>query len=399
MRVIFGVSGGIAAYKAATLLSRLVQRGHDVQVLMTAGATQFVTPLTFEALSGRAVGVQTTDQPMGPISHVKLGNWAEVLAVVPATVGILSRMAIGQPTDLLSLTYMSYQGPVVVAPAMEPKMWQHPQTVAHCERLKTEGVQIYGPMAGHLASGETGWGRLIDTDFLVRAIEHAADARELSHTRVLITGASTWEHFDPVRALTNPSTGMMGFELAQEAAFRGAQVIYVHGPGGAQFGTLHPNILPVAVTNAKEMYDAVFHHIEDTNIMVSAAAVSDFRPERMAAQKLHKDSVSDCWQMIRNPDILQDVGQRYGDRKFLVGFAAETENVVESALKKLERKRLDLVVANQVGAHQGFGSSDHRAHLLDRYGGRQTLDPMTKEQSARIIWDRIIQLLKRDHNV
>ncbi|PSR34698.1 MAG: bifunctional phosphopantothenoylcysteine decarboxylase/phosphopantothenate--cysteine ligase CoaBC [Sulfobacillus benefaciens] len=396
MRIIVGVSGGIAAYKSAIVVSSMVQRGHQVQILMTEGATRFIQPLTFEALSGRPVGVSVTDQPAGPISHVKLGKWADVLAVVPATVGIMSRLALGEPTDLLSLTYMSYRGPVVIAPAMEPKMWLHPRTQEHVAKLAADEAQIVGPVEGHVASGDEGMGRLADPEFLVRAIEHAPIPKALSGIHVLVTGGATWEHFDPVRAITNPSTGRMGFEMAQEAAFLGARVTYIHGPRGADFGTLHPSVTSIPIVSAKEMRDAVWNIAESASIVVAAAAVSDFRPISPAKQKLHKSEITAHWDVTANPDILAELGQEYGGRKFLVGFAAETDNVVASAQSKLAAKHLDAIVANPVGANLGFGHWEHRAQVIDRFGGNATINEESKEISARKIWERLVDLFYRE---
>ncbi|MCL4352213.1 MAG: bifunctional phosphopantothenoylcysteine decarboxylase/phosphopantothenate--cysteine ligase CoaBC [Firmicutes bacterium] len=396
MRIIVGVSGGIAAYKAAIVVSSLVQRGHQVQILMTDGATKFVQPLTFEALSGRPVGILVTDQPAGPISHVKLGQWAEVLAIVPATLGIMSRLALGQPSDLLSLTYMSYRGPVVIAPAMEPKMWLHPRTQEHAAKLSADDTQIVGPVAGHVASGDEGVGRLVDPDFLVRAIEHATAPKALSGIQVLVTGGATWEHFDPVRAITNPSTGRMGFEMAQEAAFLGARVTYVHGPRAADFGTLHPAVTAIPVVSAQEMRQAVWDIVGSVSIVVAAAAVSDFRPVASAKQKLHKSDITGHWEVTANPDILAELGQEYGGNKFLVGFAAETDNVVASAQSKLAAKRLDVIVANPVGASLGFGNYEHRGQIIDRFGGTAVINEGSKEFSAQQIWKRLVELYSQE---
>ncbi len=388
MRIIVGVSGGVAAYKAAALVSTLVQRGHQVQVLLTPGATQFIAPLTFEALTQRTVGIETSDQPMGPISHVQLAKWADAMAVVPATLGVLSRLAGGQASDLLCLTYLSFTGPVVVAPAMEPRMWAHPRTQAHCDVLKQDGVRVCGPVAGHLASGSEGVGRLIDLEILVGEIEHV-HSRDFVGRRILITGGSTWEHFDPVRALTNPSTGRMGFLLAQEAAYRGASVTYVHGPRADQFGPLPDAVKRIAVVSADDMRQAVWDHIDDAEIYVSSAAVSDFKPGGTATHKLHKETLGRSWSMELNPDILQEIGDRYQGQKILVGFAAETDEVVESASRKLTKKHLDLVVANPVGRSEGFGDRSYAAELVSRVGGSQTLSVRTKEEAVPLIWDHI----------
>lgn len=393
MRIIVGVSGGVAAYKVAALVSTLVQRGHQVQVLLTPGATQFVAPLTFEALSQRAVGIETSDQPMGPISHVQLAKWAEVLVVVPATLGVLSRLSGGQATDLLCLTYFSFKGPVIVAPAMEPAMWAHPRTQAHCQTLRQDGVFFCGPVEGHLASGAEGLGRLVELEILVGEIEHI-NAHQLEGRRVLITGGSTWEHFDPVRALTNPSTGRMGFLLAEEAAYRGAEVTYIHGPRGDQFGALPERIKRVAVVSADDMRQAVWEHIDESEIYVSSAAISDFKPKMSAPTKMRKETIGLMWAMELNPDILQEIGDRYQGQKFLVGFAAETDTVLESARRKLAKKHLDLVVANRVGRSEGFGVGAYAAELVSSDGGHQAVEARTKTEAVPLIWDYIDRLYR-----
>lgn len=396
MRIIVGVSGGVAAYKAATLVSTLVQRGHEVQVLLTPGATQFISPLTFSALSQHAVGVETSDQPMGPISHVQLAKWADVMVVVPATLGVLARLATGIASDLLCLTYLSFAGPVIVAPAMEPQMWAHPRTQSHYETLRHDGVRFCGPVAGHLASGAEGLGRLVDLEIVIGEIEHI-HSHQLEGRRVLITGGATWEHFDPVRALTNPSTGRMGFLLTQEALYRGADVTYIHGPRGDQFGPLPDRVQRVPIVSADDMKKAVWEHIEEADIYVSSAAISDFKPKVTAHEKLHKGAIDPSWPMELNPDILQEVGGRYRGEKFLVGFAAETDAVIESAQRKLAQKHLDLVVANRVGRSEGFGDGTYSAFLVDSLGGRQAIETSNKEDAVAIIWDHIEMLYGERH--
>lgn len=395
MRIVVGVSGGVAAYKAAALVSTLVQRGHQVQVLLTPGATQFIAPLTFVALSHRPVGVETLDQPMGPISHVALSKWADVLVVVPATLGVLSRLASGQSSDLLCLTYFSFTGPTIVAPAMEPGMWAHPRTEALCETLRHDGVRFCGPVVGHLASGAEGLGRLIDLEIIIGEIEHVS-SHDLEGTRVLVTGGATWEHFDPVRALTNPSTGQMGFLLAEEAAYRGATVTYIHGPHGDRFGSLPDTVKRLPVVSALDMRQAVWDHIDAHDIYVSSAAVSDFRPQKVAPQKLHKEAIGESWLMAPNPDILQEIGDRYQGQKLLVGFAAETDAVIASATQKLTKKHLDLVVANRVGPSEGFGDGAYTAELVSTRG-HQTVAAATKMAAVPQLWDHIGALYRERH--
>ncbi len=211
-----------------------------------------------------------------------------------------------------------------------------------------------------------------------------------------MTGGATWEHFDPVRAITNPSTGRMGFEMAQEAAFLGARVTYVHGPRAADFGTLHPAVTAIPVVSAQEMRQAVWDIVGSVSIVVAAAAVSDFRPVASAKQKLHKSDITGHWEVTANPDILAELGQEYGGNKFLVGFAAETDNVVASAQSKLAAKRLDVIVANPVGASLGFGNYEHRGQIIDRFGGTAVINEGSKEFSAQQIWKRLVELYSQE---
>ncbi|MDA8194520.1 MAG: bifunctional phosphopantothenoylcysteine decarboxylase/phosphopantothenate--cysteine ligase CoaBC [Thermaerobacter sp.] len=366
MRLVLGVSGGIAAYKACELASRLVRDSHEVQVLMTAGAARFVAPLTFSALTHRPVGMATTDEPMGPLSHVALARWAQGVVIAPATANLLARLASGAADDLLTLVVLGFRGPVLLAPAMEAEMWSHPRTQANVQRLSGDGVRWVGPEFGRLASGSAGLGRMAEPEQIMRAWDWATTPQDLLGVRVLITAGPTWEHFDPVRILTNPATGSMGVLLAEEASRRGAEVVLVHGPRVTL--PSGPSIRTRSAISARDMLTAVLEESGAADAVIGAAAVSDFRPAERLVAKAHKEDVAHEWAMAPNPDVLAEVGRRFAGRKVLVGFAAETDDAVASAQKKLMAKHLDLVVANEVGDSRGFGSDEHRAWMVTPAG-------------------------------
>ena len=363
MRIIVGVSGGVAAYKACDLVSRLVQRNHEVRVLMTPNAADFVGPLSFRALTGQTVGIMTDDEPDGPLSHIRLAHWAQALVVAPATASLLARWAAGQASDLLSLVYLAFGGPVLVAPAMEPDMWAHPRTQANVETLKGDGVKVIGPDPGRLASGRVGLGRMVGPEELVDAVEHANVPPDLSGVTLVVTAGATFEYFDPVRLMTNPSTGFMGVTIANLACWRGARVILVEGPS-VKAAKVHPDVERRPVESAQDMLSAVQDVMSGADAFIGAAAVSDFRPAHRLTHKAKKDSLDLQWQVEENPDIIRWVKAHYGNTKWVVGFAAETENPVENAQKKCQDKGLDAIVANLVGTDQGFGYHSHQAWLL-----------------------------------
>lgn len=366
MRVIVGVSGGIAAYKACELVSRLVKSGHEVRVVMTPAAAQFVAPLTFRALSGHPVASSTLDEPEGPISHVALSHWAEAMIVAPATAALLARLASGQAEDMVSLVYLGFRGPVLLAPAMEPEMWSHPRTQNNVQILQDDGVQFVGPHYGRMASGREGLGRMAEPAEIYEAMLDATAVQDLKGRTFVVTAGATWEFFDPVRLLTNPSTGLMGVAVANQAARRGARVLLAAGP--TVTAPLHPRVERRPVTSAIDMLAAVDSAMGDADALIGAAAVSDFRPVRRLLQKAHKDQLGLNWAMERNPDVIRAMAEKYGADKLIVGFAAETENAVEQAEAKRVKKGLDAVVANLVGEGQGFGAGHHQAWLVTDRG-------------------------------
>ncbi|MCY0877914.1 MAG: bifunctional phosphopantothenoylcysteine decarboxylase/phosphopantothenate--cysteine ligase CoaBC [Firmicutes bacterium] len=391
MRVVVGVGGGIAAYKACELVSRLIQKGHQVRVVMTPKAAQFVAPLTFRALTGSPVGIASEDEPEGPLSHVRLAHWANAMIVAPATAELIARLAQGIASDLLSLVYLGFRGPVVVAPAMEAEMWTHPATQRNIARLRADGAVIVGPAEGRLASGAWGRGRLVEPEQLVEALEDATQVKDLAGVNIVVTAGATWEFFDPVRLLTNPSTGLMGALIARLAAQRGARVALVHGP--SLTFSVRDDLQRYPVVSAEDMLARVDQLMAalPADVFIGAAAVSDFRPAHPLGQKAHKDEVELTWAVLPNPDIIQTMAERYRHRTLIVGFAAETDNVVESAKVKRERKGLHAVVANLVGRDRGFGAGAHQAWLVSEEG-ETPIPGNSKEATAAFLLDWV-----RDH--
>ncbi len=384
MRVIVAVSGGIAAYKSCEVVSRLIKRGHDVRVVMTPAAAQFVAPLTFRALSGHGVGIHSDDEPEGPLSHVALAHWAEALIIAPASASLMSRLAQGRAEDLVSLVYLGFRGPVIMAPAMEPEMWSHPSTQRNVTVLQQDGVHLVGPNEGRVASGLEGLGRMAEPWEIIAAFDEVRAPKDLDGLGILITAGPTWEHFDPVRVLTNPSTGLMGVTMANQAVRRGARVVLVTGPG-VSF-PVDPRVIREKVVSASDMQQRVQAWAEKVDVVVAAAAVSDFRPAEPLAHKAHKDDVGLHWVMDRNPDIIATVAQRYAGKKLLIGFAAETENPIEQGDAKRLRKHLDAVVANQVGDSTGFGQGAYEAWLVTADGAQRIGDSKAETAERLLDW-------------
>lgn len=390
MHVLLGVGGGISAYKSCDLASRLVQQGHELYTVMTPSAKDFVGPLTFRALSGHPVGISALDEPMGPLSHVRLARWAEMMIIAPLTQNLLSRLSLGLSPDMLSLVFQGYQGPVIAAPAMEPEMWASPQTKRRmADLVEGRAVEVVGPNEGRMASGLLGQGRMAEPQELMDALWRAQRPQTLRGLFVTITAGPTWEHFDPVRILTNPSTGTMGIALAKELSARGAEVHVVHGPGVPE--PAWPRVRYTAVQSAREMMGEVQSAMPGADVLIGAAAVSDFRPAEPAGKKMRKSELSRTWAMEANPDIMAEMGQIYHDSKLLVGFAAETHEVVESALAKARRKHLHAIVANKVGNGEGFGAGQYFAAVLRAGETKNVLARMSKEQLAEKVADLLAE--------
>jgi phosphopantothenoylcysteine decarboxylase/phosphopantothenate--cysteine ligase len=392
--VVLGVTGCIAAYKACEVLRELQRQGLDVRVVMTEHATRFVTPLTFETLSQHPVFVdQFTLGEGSDIRHISWADQAELLLVAPCTANLIGKLAHGIADDALSTLYLASTAPVVLAPAMNVQMLEHKAVVENLETLRSRGVRVVEAEAGYLACGWLGKGRLAEVETIVAAVlETLRPRRDLEGMTVLVTAGPTVEDLDPVRFVSNRSTGRMGYRLAEAARDRGAVVTLVSGPTA-----LPPpsGIETVPVRSAEQMKEAVLARAEAQQVIVMAAAVSDYRPAATLPSKLKKQAGGLTLDLVRTPDILHALGQGKGSR-LLVGFAAETEDLVDNARRKLREKGLDLVVANDVSAPgTGFASEHNQAVLIDAGGGEQELPRLTKRELADRIWDRVVALRAR----
>lgn len=384
--VLLGVTGGIAAYKSCELARALMREGMRVKVVMTENATRFVGPATFRALTGEPVAVGLWDEPSARVHHVSLAEEADVFAIVPATANVIAKIAQGRADDLLTTTALATAAPLVIAPAMNVHMWRAEPTVENLALLRSRGAEIVEPESGELACGDVGEGRLASLSALLDAILVAARrGNDLAGVRVVVTAGPTQEPLDPVRFLGNRSSGKAGYAIAEEAARRGADVTLVSGP------TVLPDpfgVRTMRVTTALQMRDAVAVAAGDAHLVIASAAVADFRPANASERKAHKDEAPLTLELVRNPDILAELGAAKGGR-VLVGFAAETHDVLHSAAEKLARKSLDLVVANDVSDQAlGFGSDANRVWFVsaDR---TEELPVCSKRAIARELLDRI----------
>lgn len=387
-RIIVGVTGGIAAYKAAELVRRLVERGAQVQVVMTAGAQQFVTATTFQALSGRPVRDSLWDVAAeAAMGHIELARWAELIVVAPASADFLARLAHGHADDLLTTLCLATEAPISVAPAMNRIMWANAATQANVALLQQRGVKVLGPAAGDQACGETGPGRMLEAMQIADLIAPALQTQgPLSGRRVLITAGPTREALDPVRFISNRSSGKMGYAVAQALREAGAEVVLVSGPVAL---CAPSGVRRIDVESAQQMTEAVQRELPGIAIFIGAAAVADYRPSECAAEKIKK--TGDCMQlaMNRTEDIIATVAAR-ADRPFVVGFAAETNAVEQHAREKLLRKNLDLIAANEVGSCKAFDCDENALVVLWR-GGRRELPSAPKLELARALVALIIE--------
>ncbi len=365
-RIVLGVGGGIAAYKSAELIRRLRDQGAEVQVVMTAGGQEFITPLTLQALSGNPVHLELLDPAAeAAMGHIELARWADLVLIAPATADLMARLAQGLANDLLSTLVLATDAPVALAPAMNQAMWRDPATQANATTLAQRGFHLFGPGAGSQACGDIGLGRMLEADDLAQRAADCFQLRSLSGRHVLITAGPTQENIDPVRYITNHSSGKMGFALAEAAAEAGAHVTLITGP--VHLST-PDRVTRVNVTSARDMLAACEASMP-CDLLIAAAAVADYRPEVVAAQKLKKDPANGdglLLQMVRNPDILATLAGR-PDRPFSVGFAAETEKLLDYAARKLQDKNLDLIVANDVAnPNIGFNREENVCSVIDR---------------------------------
>jgi phosphopantothenoylcysteine decarboxylase/phosphopantothenate--cysteine ligase len=400
-RILLGVTGGVAAYKAAFLASRLTQAGAIVDVVMTEAATRLVAPLTFQAVTRRAVYTDMFELTVGQnpdevqIPHISLAKSADLLLIAPATGNTMARLAHGLADNLLTAIALATPAPSLIAPAMESDMWAHPATQANVATLKERGASFVGPAAGHLASGAEGLGRMSEPEeILEMARVVLGQGGDLAERRVVVSAGGTREAIDPVRFVSNHSSGKMGYALALAARDRGAHVTLVAAPTRLADPV---GVETAHVESATAMRDAVLSACEGADALVMAAAVADYRPVETAAQKIKKDGDRLTLQLGRTPDILAEVARlREAGRgpKVAVGFAAETEDLLENARDKLQRKRLELIAANDVSAADaGFAVDTNRVTLLSADGSIEALPLMAKENVAHEIWDRVCQLL------
>jgi phosphopantothenoylcysteine decarboxylase / phosphopantothenate---cysteine ligase len=383
--VVVGVTGGIACYKACEVVRLLVAAGAEVRVVMTAAAREFVTPLTLQTLSGHPVATDTFSLTQeSEIGHIRLADSAEVIVIAPATANALAKLAAGIADDLLTTVMLATRAPVVLAPAMNVHMWEHPAVQENLARLVARGARVVGPAHGSLACGYEGAGRLADPAEIVEAVAAALAPQDLAGERILVSAGPTEEPVDPVRYVSNRSSGKMGYAIARVARRRGAEVTLVSGPTSL---ASPPGVSVVAVKTAHEMARAVNDAYGLATVVVMSAAVADYRPRRPSPRKLKKSAASLVLELERNPDILAGLAARKG-RRLLVGFAAETHDVVAEARRKLRAKRLDLLVANDVTAPgAGFGTDTNRVRLLDAGGLEEELPLLSKEEVAERILD------------
>jgi phosphopantothenoylcysteine decarboxylase / phosphopantothenate---cysteine ligase len=397
MRITLGVTGGVAAYKAAELVRRLQQDSHSVQVVMTRGAREFVTPLTFAALSGQKVITDLFGDSSGgeanfesAIEHIAVAQRTDLLLVAPATADILAKLARGIADDFLTTLYLACTAPAVVAPAMNVNMWNHAATQENIEMLRKRGVKIVEPAEGYLACGMTGPGRLAGQDDIIAAVRLVFQLRrDLEGETILVSAGPTCEDLDPVRYITNRSSGKMGYAVAEAATQRGAKVILVSGPVNLETPA---GVERVDVRTAEEMHRAVVERVAEASIAILAAAVADYRPAEPRAEKIKKGNAPLAISFEPTTDILTEVAKNKG-RKMVVGFAAETDHVAENARKKLLSKNADLIVANDVTAEgAGFDRETNVVTIFSRDGRDLALPKMPKSEVAERILDEIVRL-------
>jgi phosphopantothenoylcysteine decarboxylase/phosphopantothenate--cysteine ligase len=366
--ILLGVTGGIAAYKSAELLRQLRQQGADVRVVMTAAAMEFVTPLTFQALSGHPVHTELLDPGAeAAMGHIELARWADVLLIAPATADFIARMTLGRANDLLSAVCLACDASLAVAPAMNRVMWDNPATRDNISTLKKRAVRVLGPATGEQACGEIGPGRMLEPAELVAALSGMFNTGVLAGQRVLVTAGPTREAIDPVRYLSNRSSGRMGYAVAAAVAEAGADVLLVSGPVSL---ATPARVRRIDVESAAEMHATVMHEITRSDIFIGVAAVADYRPETIAAQKLKKTAATLSLDLTANPDILAEVAA-LPDAPFTVGFAAETQAIDVNARGKLQAKNIDMIAANAVGQQQGFDRDDNALHVIWEQGEQQ----------------------------
>ncbi|MCA9809027.1 MAG: bifunctional phosphopantothenoylcysteine decarboxylase/phosphopantothenate--cysteine ligase CoaBC [Candidatus Dadabacteria bacterium] len=390
--IVLGVTGGIAAYKACELVRALVKEGASVEVVMTQNAMEFVTPLTLQTLSGNKVATRPFDPVWeSEIGHISLADRADLVVIAPATASFVGKMATGIADSLLATLVLATLAPVIVCPAMNVNMYNNVAVQENIRKLKDRGVSIVEPSEGFLACGWEGRGRLPETEDIMSEIEFALTPKDMASERVLVTAGATREHIDPVRFISNPSSGKMGYALAEEARMRGADVVLVSGKSPLP---LPRGVTLVSIESADDMYTAVMKHLDWSTLVIKAAAVGDYAPESKSAGKIKKTGDELTLKLKRTRDILKEIGEKK-KQQIVVGFAAETEDLMANAAVKLREKNADMIVANNVGAPgAGFESDTNEVHLLFASGAAEELPLAPKKEIAKIIFDRISGLRK-----
>lgn len=392
--ILLGVSGGIAVYKACALTSKLTQKGANVKVIMTESATKFVSPLTFQALSRNPVYTDTFDEKdPNKIAHIDLADWAEIAIIAPATANIIGKLANGIADDMLSTTLLATRAAVYIAPAMNVHMYAHPAVIENMQQLEKWGYHFIEPGAGYLACGYVGKGRLEEPETIIEVIErHYNREQPLQGKKVLISAGPTRETIDPVRFLSNRSSGKMGFRLAEEAAAQGAEVTIVAGPTNETLNSAE--IKRIDVVSAEEMFEAMHAAYAESDIVIKAAAVSDYRPKQVHHEKVKKQPGDLVLEMERTKDILESLGKQK-QKQFLVGFAAETENIEEYGKNKLKKKNLDAIVINNVATEgAGFAGDTNIVTYMNRSLTLEPLPLATKTEVAQQLWQFILRDMK-----
>ncbi|MBH0229121.1 bifunctional phosphopantothenoylcysteine decarboxylase/phosphopantothenate--cysteine ligase CoaBC [Halobacillus yeomjeoni] len=392
-KIVLGVSGGIAAYKAAALTSKLVQAGASVKVIMTESAKRFVAPTTFQALSRQPVYTDTFDeQDPSQIQHIDVADWADLFLLAPATANIIGKLAGGLADDMLSTTLLATEAPVYIAPAMNVHMYSHPAVMNNMKQLDAWGFKFIEPGEGYLACGYVGKGRLEEPETIVRVLEQEEQKEQLlKGKKVLITAGPTREKIDPVRFFTNPSTGKMGFALARQAARLGADVTLISGPVKLDTPS---GVERVDVTSAEDMFQAVMERYHDSDLVIKSAAVADYRPRTTYEHKMKKAPGDYAVEMERTKDILLELGERK-EHQYLIGFAAETQEIESYGRKKLEKKNLDAIVINNVSDEgAGFGHDTNVSIWLTKQGDKQTFPLMSKDELATNILQKAVEEMK-----
>jgi phosphopantothenoylcysteine decarboxylase/phosphopantothenate--cysteine ligase len=399
-RILLGISGGIAAYKCAELTRRLIERGAEVRVVMTTAAKEFITPLTMQAVSGHPVADSLLDPAAeASMGHIELAKWADIVLLAPATADLIARMAAGMGNDLLSTLVLATDSPIAVSPAMNQQMYANLATQENIATLARRGMHIWGPAAGQQACGDVGMGRMLEPMELVHLCEdffQKDEDKPLYGQSLLITAGPTREALDPVRYISNHSSGKMGFAIAEAAAQLGANVTLISGPVGL---ATPANVERIDIESAEQMHNAVMSNASSHSLFIACAAVADFRPTQVATQKMKKTADNDGMTitMVKNPDIVASVAAMTEQRPFTVGFAAETQDVEKYARGKLERKNLDMICANDVSIQgQGFNSDNNALHLYWK-GGDKALPLTAKSELGKAIMLEIVERLETIH--